>query len=286
MGELTRCLNCGGDLHGPFCGSCGQRAVPPDPTVRELAGDAWNELTGYDGRIMATLRGLMRPGFLTHEYVTGRRKNYLPPVRIYLIVSVLYFLLAASAPDLDEDAQATNVAGPAGIRIGITKTDGGSLTMTEDDRKEPLAEVERAPRYLRPMLRSVAEDPDGFRMRMFTIMPRVFFALLPVFAAIVYVFYHKHHFPTALVFAVHVHVFAFVAFIVADVFKFTYNETVATIAGVIILTLLVVYTLRSFRAVFGGSWPLTLAKATGVAFLYAFASIPAWIVTFVWASWR
>ena len=51
--EAGRCLNCNAPLHGPFCGACGQRAVPPDPTVRELAGDAWNELTGYDGRIMA-----------------------------------------------------------------------------------------------------------------------------------------------------------------------------------------------------------------------------------------
>src|SRR5687767_4586455 len=54
--------------------------------------------------------------------------------------------------------------------------------------------------------------PEGFRQRLFTIMPRVFFALLPVFAAIVALFYRRRNFPTALVFAVHLHAFAFVAF--------------------------------------------------------------------------
>ncbi|MGH8562463.1 MAG: DUF3667 domain-containing protein [Nevskiales bacterium] len=116
MGELTPCLNCGGELRGPFCAECGQRAVPPDPTVRELAGDAWNEFTGYDGRVMETLRGLLRPGFLTREYIAGRRAHYLPPVRVYLIVSVVYFLIAASAPEI----------GTGGIRIDITDTGAAS----------------------------------------------------------------------------------------------------------------------------------------------------------------
>ena len=283
MGELTHCLNCGGTLHGPFCAACGQRAVPPDPTVRELAGDAWNEMTGYDGRIMATLRGLMRPGFLTHEYLNGRRRNYLPPVRVYLFVSVLYFLIAASAPDLDSDRQAGSVSGPGGMRIGVTKTNDGRV-VTDDDLQELLKDLETVPWYLKPMLQAVAEDPDAFRNRLFTIMPRVLFALVPVFAAIVFAFYRRHHFPTALVFALHLHVFAFVVFAVAEALKFTYSEIFAGIVGLIGFVLFVIYGLRSFRAVFGGSWPMTLVKATSIAFLYAIASIPAFIVIFVWAT--
>jgi hypothetical protein len=281
--EAGRCLNCGAPLHGPFCGDCGQRAVPADPTVGELAGEAWNELTGYDGRIMATLRGLARPGFLTREYLNGRRRNYLPPVRVYLIVSVLYFLIAASAPDIDSDRQATNVSGPGNMRIGITRTDGGGL-LTEEDRQELLQELDTAPWYLRPMMQSVLEDPGAFRMRLFTLMPRVFFALVPVFAGIVFLFYRRHHFPTALVFALHVHVFAFVVFGASEAAKFTYSEIFAAIISVAALVLLVSYTLRSLRAVFGGSWPMTFVKASGIAWLYALASIPAFIVLFVWAT--
>ena len=44
---------------------------------RKLAGDAWQELSGYDGRIAATFRGLLHPGRLTLEYLQGRRARYL-----------------------------------------------------------------------------------------------------------------------------------------------------------------------------------------------------------------
>ena len=45
------CLNCGSALVGPFCAECGQRAVPPYPTLRELVGDAFAELSGWDGTL-------------------------------------------------------------------------------------------------------------------------------------------------------------------------------------------------------------------------------------------
>ena len=284
MGELITCLNCGADLHGPFCGACGQRAVPPHPTVRELAGDAWHELTGYDGRIMETIRGLARPGFLTREYLQGRRAHFLPPVRVYLIVSVIYFVIAASVPDDLSTRQAGSISGPGGMRIGVTDTgnDPGSFA---EDRAELLKEIETAPWYLKPMIRSIADDPSGFRQRMFTIMPRVFFALLPVFAAAVALFYRQRHFPTALVFAVHLHAFAFIVFSISEALKFTGNEHLAERVGAILALVFAVYALKSFRAVFGGSWPMTMAKALGIGFLYLIASVPAFIVIMLWASW-
>jgi hypothetical protein len=282
--EAGRCLNCSAPLHGSFCAGCGQRAVPPDPTVRELAGDAWHELTGYDGRIMATLRGLARPGFLTREYLSGRRVHYLPPVRVYLIVSVIYFVIAASVPEELSTSQTGSVAGPGGVRIGVTETDGDGM-LSAEDRARMLAEVETAPWYVRPMIRAIAQDPSAFRARMFTIMPRVFFALLPVFAAVVALFYRKRHFPTALVFAVHLHAFAFIIFAVSEALKFTGREHLAERAGAILAIVFAIYALKSFRAVYGGGWPITMLKATGIGFLYLVASMPAFIIMFLWAAW-
>jgi hypothetical protein len=281
--EAERCLNCDAPLHGSFCSGCGQRAVPPNPTVRELAGEAWHELTGYDGRIMATIRGLVRPGFLTQEYVNGRRAHYLPPVRVYLIVSVIYFVIAAAAPNLDRERELVEVADSGGIRVSMAGS-VGNLEMTEDERRELLAQAERSPWYIKPLLQAVAQDPDAFRARVFTIMPRVFFGLVPVFAAIVHLFYRRRHFPTSLVFALHIHVFAFAIFSVSEAMKFTRMELLAAAVGVIMLVWLVTYALRSLRAVFGGSWPATLARATGIAIAYAIAALPAFALILVWAS--
>jgi hypothetical protein len=273
------CLNCGATLVGRFCSACGQRALPPHPTVAELAGDAWNELSGYDGRIAATFRGLLKPGLLTRSYVEGRRASYLSPVRVYLFVSVVYFLVAASAPS--QDAQGNNLS--SGIRAGVTNTNANAM-VTPEEREQLLKELESSPWVLRPMMRAVATDPDGFRARLFTVMPRVFFGLLPIFAAIVYLFYRRGNFATAMVFAVHLHAFAFVVATFVEASKFARSQALALSVADVAIVVFAVYAVLAFRAVFGGRVSITLARMAGISVLYLLASIPAFFIILIWAG--
>src|ERR1700716_3678612 len=92
------CLNCGAQIGGQFCGSCGQRDIPPYPSVRELAIDAALEFSGWDGRLASTLRALvLRPGLLTREFLEGRRARYISPLPLYLMASLSYFVLYVPA---------------------------------------------------------------------------------------------------------------------------------------------------------------------------------------------
>jgi hypothetical protein len=279
--HAARCLNCGTDLHGAFCVACGQRSVPPDPTIAELAGDAWQEFSGYDGRLAETFRGLVRPGQLTNDYIAGRRARYLSPVKLYLTVSVIYFLVAAAAPQIS--TRGNRVAGPGGMQVSVSQSNGQAI-LTAEDRAEVLKQLDTAPWFIRPMLKAIAENPDGFRARLFTIMPRVFFGMLPVFAAIVWMFYRSRRFPTALVFAVHLHAFVFLIFTLAELAKFSGVAAIAAVVAFAAAVVFTVYALRSLRAVFGGNWPLTLVKAAGIGFVYSLASVPAFLVILVWAS--
>lgn len=280
--DAGRCLNCGAELYGAFCGACGQRSVPADPTVAELAGDAWQELSGYDGRIAETFRGMLQPGRLTNDYIAGRRARYLSPVKLYLTVSVIYFVIAAAAPQLS-DNRTGQVRGPGGMQISVTQTNGAAI-VTDEDRAEILKQLDTAPWFVRPMLKAVAEDSSAFRERLFTIMPRVFFGLLPVFAAIVWLFYRSRRFPTALVFAVHLHAFVFLIFSVAEAAKFSRLRMLAAGVALAASIAFAVYTLRSLRAVFGGGWPQTLMKAAGIGFVYSLAAVPAFFIILLWAS--
>ena len=280
MENAARCLNCGATLVGRFCSACGQRALPPHPTLAELAGDAWSELSGYDGRIAATFRGLLKPGLLTRRYIDGQRARYLSPVRLYLFVSVVYFLVAAAAPSLDSRGRET--IGP-GVRFGVTGAKPGEM-VTPEEREELLRNLEQAPWILRPMLKAIANNPTDFRARLFTTMPRVFFAMLPVFAGIVFLFYRRETFPTALVFAAHIHAFAFVVLTISEAFKFSGSIPLATGAGIVVTIGLAAYSFMAFRVVFGGRIITTLAKLAAIGFLYAFASVPAFIIMLMWAS--
>ncbi|MFO1410828.1 MAG: DUF3667 domain-containing protein, partial [Steroidobacteraceae bacterium] len=88
------CGNCGAHLQGPYCAQCGQHAHASARGFGALLHDGWHTLTHLDGRFWKTLWALLRrPGFLTIEYFAGRRQRYLPPVRLYLVLSVLFFAL-------------------------------------------------------------------------------------------------------------------------------------------------------------------------------------------------
>jgi hypothetical protein len=274
----SRCLNCGAALSGPFCSSCGQRAVPPNPTVAELTHDAWQELSGYDGRILATLRGLARPGQLTQDYVAGRRAHYLPPLRVYLTVSVLYFVLAAAAPATIDGAPVRT----GGLRIELPEPVSG--TMSEEDKAQLQAALADAPGILRPMLQSLLDDPVGFRARVFAILPRLSFAMLPVFAGIVSLFYRGRAFPTALVFAVHRYSFMFAVMSVVELMKFTGSAPAAVATALAAMALLAVYALAAFRRVYGGGWLTIAAKGIAIMLVYSVASLPALAVVVAWAS--
>jgi uncharacterized protein DUF3667 len=280
--DAGRCLNCGAEIRGAFCAACGQRSVPPNPTVAELAGDAWQELSGYDGRIAATFRNLIHPGRLTIDYLAGRRARYLPPVRLYLIASLIYFVVAAAAPSASNQNPA-EVRGPGSLRIGLWD-DTRDPTLSEEDRAELKKNAAEAVWPIRVLLEAIERDPAAFRARLFTIMPRVFFGMLPVFAGIVWLFYRGRRFPTALVFAAHVHAFAFLLFSITEALKFARSEIVSAIVGVPLVIGFLIYVLRAFRKVFGGGWPKTIAKAAGIGFMYLLTSIPAFFIILVWAS--
>jgi hypothetical protein len=267
-----RCLNCGEALHGAFCGACGQRSVPANPSVSELAGDAWHELSGYDGRVAETFRNLLRPGRLTIDYLRGRRARYLSPVRLYLIASVVYFLAAASAPE-----------NASGLRIGVWD-DRGNPQLSAADRAELEADIADEVWPVRVLLESIAKDPAAFRARVFTIVPRVFFAMLPIFAGIFWLFYRPVRFPAVLVFAAHLHSFAFLALTISETAKLTELPAITIPIGLTVLATVAVYALRAQRAVFGGGWLMTVAKAAAIGVLYLIAAVPAFVVVLIWAS--
>jgi hypothetical protein len=97
--DQSECLNCGTALHGEFCSGCGQKAGHSNPTFHDLWHDVTHETLHVDGRLWSSLRLLFtKPGFLTQEYIAGRRTTHFPPLRLYLICSVAYFAIAAFAP--------------------------------------------------------------------------------------------------------------------------------------------------------------------------------------------
>ena len=98
-GHSPNCLNCGTQLTGQYCGQCGQRAMSRFISIWELLRDAFGDLFELDSRLWRTLAPLLvRPGLLTKDYLEGRRARYMPPFRMYLVLSLLFFVVAFFDP--------------------------------------------------------------------------------------------------------------------------------------------------------------------------------------------
>ena len=96
------CLNCGSELRGQYCGHCGQRATSRLISLWELLRDGFGDLLDLDSRLWRTLLPLLaRPGKLTLDYLQGRRARYMPPFRMYLVLSVVFFVIAFFDPQDD-----------------------------------------------------------------------------------------------------------------------------------------------------------------------------------------
>lgn len=88
------CLNCNHPLQADFCAHCGQRAKEVRRPVLYFLQELLHVVLELDGRAYRTIFYLLiRPGFLTREYFEGRRVRYTPPLRLFLVVSIGFFLI-------------------------------------------------------------------------------------------------------------------------------------------------------------------------------------------------
>jgi Type IV secretory pathway, VirB6 components len=88
------CLNCGAQLYDRYCHKCGQENVEPKQSLWHLIVHFFNDVTHFDGKFFATLKTLLfKPGFLSKEWVAGRRVSYLDPVRMYIFISTAFFIV-------------------------------------------------------------------------------------------------------------------------------------------------------------------------------------------------
>ncbi len=88
------CLNCGANLYGRYCHQCGQENIEPKESFLHLVKHFFYDITHFDGKFFETVKDLLlKPGFLSSEYMAGKRASYLNPIRMYVFTSAFFFLI-------------------------------------------------------------------------------------------------------------------------------------------------------------------------------------------------
>ena len=255
------CRNCSHPVTERFCAKCGQFAASFHRPIWSLVSDSLIDTFGLDGRLWRTLPLLMvRPGRLTQRYIAGRRARFVPPFRLFLTASVLFFFT------LFATQVSTNWV-PGGLDDAVEiETPVEAAPETAPDVVDPgppvqlefmgsLGEEDRAMvELIEARARYVLEKPEYFIALLQKWAPRLSLLLIPVtilsyvllhaFNRRVYVYDHVIH-------ALHLHTWAYlfgVILLLAAGFLGGWTLPVFS-------TLAFAYTWRSFSVAYGtGKW--------------------------------
>lgn len=89
----AQCANCATALQGAYCHVCGQQGHNPLRSLRHAVEDVFESFWHLDGRVFRTLRDLLVPGRVACNYLDGQRVRYIPPLRLFVILTVITFFV-------------------------------------------------------------------------------------------------------------------------------------------------------------------------------------------------
>ena len=308
---VPRCDNCGASVPGRYCGACGQRLEPPIHSLWHFLRVATEDVTHADSRLWRTLAALLfKPGFLTREFLDGRRARYLPPVRLYLVLSVAFFLTLAATGRTPEEAhvtpetraglaearQAATQARAAGAPLVVIATPAAAAaapaagakpatpaphtySVLEGDQ-EQCRQIHYEGRWqstIQPLLyrscMQTAQDHGRSLAQSFLHnLPRAMFLFLPLLAGVMMLLYWhpRHYYVEHLLFCVHNHAFAFLMVLLALILS-ALLPFAAPLIGWVTTLYIAWYLYRSMRVMYRQGWLRTVAKLGSLSFVYLVA---------------
>lgn len=244
--EDKHCLNCGHHVEHTYCSHCGQPNIEPKLTLADLLHDFVHMLTHFDGKFFQTVRTLFaRPGFLTQTYLEGKRKQFLPPVQMYVFTSALFFFIFYSFILKLPDAKMLDKEGGIGKKI-----DNSEFVINLSETDSALNNRLKTPEaYLRYQDSLPKAKRDGYFARLLKLnefklnkriqeggtnalsdlihsfmknMPKLLFISLPLLALFLKLLYFRRKnftYVSHIVFLLHLYVFSFLALLLAYSFS-------------------------------------------------------------------
>ena len=235
------CDNCSAELTNKFCSRCGQDNRDFRQRFSKILVNVIEETFHFDGRILNTLKLLvLKPGELSKEFSLNRRAQYVPPVRLYLFASLLFFFIFAltrgersdefelqesnSLPimtEMDTTSLDPYLTSQYQAKLEVIKAREGSLGRqvilqwaaaieSENGFKESFIH-----KILLPMIIDALLSPKRTSSLLIDNFALILFIGLPVHALVLKFFYfgkYRRYYIEHLVFSMHVHSVGFIVF--------------------------------------------------------------------------
>lgn len=255
-----------------------------------------------DGRAYkTTFRLLTRPGFLTREYFVGRRVSYTPPLRLFLIISIGFFLIVSvvstlrSLQDTMVEAVATQEAptpgeaeGPAAEFTEVSEIDEDFADVLEFTSSVTLPFLDEQGNHnlqllltaqIRSNLEELTSDPRDFLVESLEYVTFFMLFMMPILALIqqIILVLCRRYYVEHLVLTVHNHAFLLLMIFIIMILSLFENVALAYIGVVtewllMIATLwIIVYLFLSLKRYFQLGWFTATLAFSITSILYAIA---------------
>jgi len=301
------CSNCEHPVDGKYCTNCGQSAKdfrrPFFSVVSESLGDALS----LDSKFFHTLVPLfLRPGYLTKEFMRGRRARYTLPFRLYLFLTFFAFLLLTHnhKPETDSEKNLTfqnsdgkdvevlslfedmidedklnadSLVGNSDFKNGFIHINTGSESKLKSDTISPPIDVDIGKgNELISQNKTIKKILDMWRLNPTLMMDNAFKKLsltllfiLPLFALFLALFYirRKHYLLEHLLISLNFHSFIFVVVIVSELLILTGIKAIHPFAFYLYL-LIPLQLFLALKFYYKQSWFKTFIKFIMLSFIY------------------
>lgn len=279
--DSPNCRNCGEHAPDKYCPNCGQETKEHLPTAREFVHEFVLHYLAAEGRLWRTLKVLiLHPGRLTIEYIRGRKQAYVLPLRLYLTVSLVFFLmLRLAAPGADRMSSAIHRSLNDGS-VSFTIIDMGFAKAIRNPDGSFTCNLPQ--RLCDRINERVLQPPGELERRYANVLPELLshlstavFLLLPLFAFYMQLAYRKRTYGEHFLFALHLHSFWFLLLLVL---LLPMPEWIR----VLVKGYLVVYSVAALHAVYTSSWWKTVLKGLGLSLAYVVSLFIATTLLGIW----
>lgn len=261
----TPCLNCGTPVSTAFCSACGQSTQVRRRTLWLVISDFFAHSFAFDGRFWSTLIPLLtKPGWVTEQNLKERWVSFLPPLRMYLVISLVFFVMLGSVlPDRTGSFfKVTSSEDVVSTEENVGPFPDGSI-ITDYFNEKTRAKIAKL-NEMEPEVRDYALYKAAIRA-----IPATLLLALPLFAIgmkIVYLLRRRYFFDH-FVFATHF----YSAWLLVLGPSLVLNQTWLWIAGHAIY--LPIYLFLALKRVYQQHWFVTAFKMVLLGFWQIFSSV-------------
>jgi hypothetical protein len=254
MAEQRTCLNCGWEVGHSYCPNCGQHIASHNKGVWQFVLEFLEEFVRFDSKLVRTIVPLVtKPGFLTTEWAAGKRVRYISPLKLYITISALFFLVLSVSPNSTIFNTHSELGHPASHHNHESTLD----------------------QFLNKGIPAMSHlDPSLLRQHVMSHLPTASLLLVPVSALLFSLLYcrSKRYYVEHLVFCLHYNCFCFLSYGVSSLFPGAIPRAIAFIWGL-------GYLLFAVKANYAQGWIKSTLKFVTFGGLYAVLVVSAIFAT-------